>query len=83
MILRRVTIFFTKHSNYDCIGIESPDVLNNFAMQISLILDSKHVIIWVSNSLYCQYFLMDGSTCENTQSRNFSAIGNLDLKTNS
>ena len=32
---------------YDCIGIESPDVLNNFAMQISLILDSKHVIIWV------------------------------------
>ena len=41
------------------------------------------MFIRLSNSLYCPYFLMDGSTFENIQSLNFLARSNFDAKTSS
>lgn len=52
-------------------------------MQIKLILISI-LNIWLlglPNNLYCPYFLMDGRTFDGTQSRNFLAVSNFELKT--
>ena len=74
-------LFLTKPSSHDSLRIKTPDVLHYFAVKIGIISHLKLLLCGLSNSLFCPYFLIEGSIRDVTQCLNFLAVSKFEDKT--